>query len=680
MRGLVWLVVVVLMVLSGWLTGCSSSAEFAKEALKSTAVAPGAVGDTGARTPTSTPRLLEYSAKPTATAVPSSVKPTPTSPPRPTAIPKPQPLKLAAKGFGQHEAHLGYAFVLENPNQALAFESSDYQVAAYDDAGKVLKTESGYVELLLPGQARVVAGEMYLDQEEVSVARLEVQIKPGHATSAQPQPTFETESVIYVPGEYQSQVKGLVNSPYKQDVTNLRVSAVAYDQSGAIIGGGYTYLDFIPAEGQAAVEVPVTVGAEPAKVELYPALTAMSIMTRGPSKQGQPPKLASKGFGQQERSFGYAFLVENPNAKLAIESSSYQVAAYDQAGNVLKTDSGYVDLLLPGQKLAVAGDSYLDQEGVQIARLDVQLRPGQFIAAEAQPGLSTANVTYTGIEAGSKVKGVVRSPYKTDVSHLRVSAVALDASGAIVGGGYSYLDFVPAEGQAAIEVSVTAASEPAKVELHPMLTSLSELAAAAEADGKQGLPLKLAAKGFGQNEARLGFGFVVENPNPDLAIEGSPYQVAAYDEAGNVLRAQSGYIGLLLPGQKLGVGDYTYLDEADEEDAKVARFDVQLRAGRFTPSGPQPTFTAQQVTYAEGDWDATVTGVVNSPYKKDVSSVRVYAVAYDDAGAIVGGGSGYLEFVPAEGQSAAEVSVVVGAKPARAELSATVGSLSDLSQ
>lgn len=52
------------------------------------------------------------------------------------------------------------------------------------------------------------------------------------------------------------------------------------------------------------------------------------------------------------------------------------------------------------------------------------------------------------------------------------NAVRLDASGAIVGGGYTVVDFAPAGGQTAVSVSYTGA-KPATVVLHAQLTNLS---------------------------------------------------------------------------------------------------------------------------------------------------------------------------------------------------------------
>ena len=45
--------------------------------------------------------------------------------------------------------------------------------------------------------------------------------------------------------------------------------AVAFDAADHIIGGGVTVLDLLPAGGNAAVTVPITVGGEPARVEVF---------------------------------------------------------------------------------------------------------------------------------------------------------------------------------------------------------------------------------------------------------------------------------------------------------------------------------------------------------------------------------------------------------------------------
>jgi len=71
-------------------------------------------------------------------------------------------------------------------------------------------------------------------------------------------------------------VTGEVISPYTKDITNIRVSAIGYNEAEEIIGGGFTYLDFVPANGKAAVEVSITSSETPATADLYAAVSALS--------------------------------------------------------------------------------------------------------------------------------------------------------------------------------------------------------------------------------------------------------------------------------------------------------------------------------------------------------------------------------------------------------------------
>jgi len=157
----------------------------------------------------------------------------PTEPP-PSPVPEPEAIKLGAQGFGQDGQNVGYAFIVENPNPGLSVESSQYQMAAYDAAGAVVATDSGYIELLLPGQTLGVGGTLFLD-EGVAVSKIEVQLSQGEAVPSGPLPTFTVDSVYYTPGEFASHASGTVTSPYKRDIENVKVSAIVYNAAGDIV-------------------------------------------------------------------------------------------------------------------------------------------------------------------------------------------------------------------------------------------------------------------------------------------------------------------------------------------------------------------------------------------------------------------------------------------------------------
>ncbi|MBP7694484.1 MAG: hypothetical protein KA764_21365, partial [Anaerolineales bacterium] len=124
-----------------------------------------------------------------------------------------------------------------------------------------------------------------------------------------------------------------------------------------------------------------------------PATEAATDVPPSPTPEPQALQLAAQGFGQDGRQVGYAFIVTNPNPGLAIESSQFQVAFYNADGTVLETDSGYLELMLPGQKLGVGGVVFLD-EGATAAKLEVQLSDGDPLATEPLPGFTVAAVQY----------------------------------------------------------------------------------------------------------------------------------------------------------------------------------------------------------------------------------------------------------------------------------------------
>jgi hypothetical protein len=89
-------------------------------------------------------------------------------------------------------------------------------------------------------------------------------------------PAFTSSNVAYKPDKYLPQASGVIKSAYPTDVKNLRVSVVIYDAAGNIIGGGFTFVDFIPANGQSAAQASVAVSGNVAKTEMYATLSSLS--------------------------------------------------------------------------------------------------------------------------------------------------------------------------------------------------------------------------------------------------------------------------------------------------------------------------------------------------------------------------------------------------------------------
>jgi len=320
-----------------------------------------------------------------------------------------------------------------------------------------------------------IGGWMYLD-EGVSAAKVTIQINPGEPTRSDLAEMFTVDKVTYIPDEYSPEVRGLITNSTDNDVSYLQVSALVLDDAGEIIGGGATYLNFINAGSSLGASVPVYSDGEVASVEIYPALSGLySLETVNPLPDGASEILLKKqGFGQSDTQVGYGLIFENPNPDYIVEQTMYHITAYGDDGTILAATDNYIDILLPNQTLGVGGDLYL-KEGDVIAKIETEIRSGNFNASQDMPGFTSENAAFLPDEYVPQISGEIISPYDKDIEYLRVSAIAYNEAGDIIGGGYTYLDFVPAKSKSAVSVYVTVSETPAKVELYASVTSLSDL-------------------------------------------------------------------------------------------------------------------------------------------------------------------------------------------------------------
>jgi hypothetical protein len=268
----------------------------------------------------------------------------------------------------------------------------------------------------------------------------------------------------------------VLSSPYKRDVTDVQVSAVLYDASGNIIGGGYTFVNFVLAGSQTGFHASVNSAGTVDKVEVYASLSGLSLLTNpsGIPAGASAITLDKQGFGQDGRYVGVGFLVTNSNADFAVESSLFRATAYAADGTVLNTEDGYLVLLLPGQILGT-GRTMIVDEGQTVDHVDVQVLAGAYEGSAALAGFTAENVTYKGGSYSNSVTGQIASPYTKDITSLQVSAIGYDADGKIIGAGYTYLDFVPAGGKAAVDVPVYVSAPPDTVDLFAAVSGLSDI-------------------------------------------------------------------------------------------------------------------------------------------------------------------------------------------------------------
>lgn len=402
----------------------------------------------------------------------------------PAAAPtrEPDPPRLLEYGFGQDGKDVAYAFVVENPNPDIALERAGYELTAFDSQGEIARSSSGTIRFLAPGERLGAANRFNVD-EGVVIERLVIEITPGRAAPAAEPVSFSASDLAYYPGDIASIVTGIIHAGHAENVTDVRLSAILYGEDGQIIGGGYAFVNFIPANDSTGVRVIVVSQGEVGEVALYPALSALSRRSAGmDAAEGEDLLVWDQGFGQRRRQVGYGFLVENTHVTHAVAESRHRTVFFNEAGVVIGVDDGSIELLLPGQRAGLAGRVFLP-EGEQAATMRVQLYHGErremdeveetrpFQASFTRP-IRPADGTLTADTFSQWATGALANPYDRAVTWLRVSAIVYDEAGAIVGGGYRFLD-LPAGQTMEAELMITASETAVRAELYALPTSLT---------------------------------------------------------------------------------------------------------------------------------------------------------------------------------------------------------------
>jgi len=389
--------------------------------------------------------------------------------------------------------------------------------------------------------------------------------------------------------------------------------------------------------------------------------------TATPTPTVQPLRLVAQGFGAVGRELSYAFIVENPNANQALVNTAYNAVLYNAAGVAVQSDAGIVQLVLPGQRLGQAAMVSLIHDDA-IDHVDVALQTGRALPAAQQPAFTADQVAYAPGQALGRVSGIIQNPVPAELHIVLVNAVAYDAAGRIVGGGFTNISLLPASGRARVEVPVLTTSPPDRVELSVELGlgNLDQLSAAATPapSGDVRIVDQGYGQGYGQEQGTVGYALLIENASSTLEYAGVGYEATFYDAGGVALASESDVLERILPGERIGVAQKRVLAQGGQ----IARMQARLVPGKPRPAQQGAAFVGGAAAYGPHRGVASVIGTIRNQSTQDVKAVQVFAVAYDARGAISGGGATLIDLAPAGRDAQAEVFITSAGPPARVEL------------
>ncbi|MBM7829362.1 hypothetical protein JOE59_000067 [Agromyces cerinus] len=170
----------------------------------------------------------------------------------------------------------------------------------------------------------------------------------------------------------------------------------------------------------------------------------------------EDPAVVESAFGKEVESdmWWYAVVLDNPNADHVFPSAAITIEAVDANGVILDSGNEYTTILQG--RTVVVGD-FISVGSGTIAKLDV--RGPTAAAATSSPAAETGSFSVSDIATAEEfgwltVSGKVTSAFSKDQELVKVSVIARDAAGTIVGSDYTFIDRLPAGGTAQFESSL----------------------------------------------------------------------------------------------------------------------------------------------------------------------------------------------------------------------------------
>ena len=365
----------------------------------------------------------------------------------------------------QDDTNLVTVFMFENTDLKAGVENIEYTIIVTDADGAELATDYGWIDFIPAGGKTGAASKVYLMEGEVAD---NVDIEWTYYTDAKGTDdnpfTFEKER--YFPDTYWDRFTAKMNNKSDTTYRDTRVDMIAYNAEGQIVGGGYTYVDFIPGNSSVGVSIEGFVSDDPVSYEFFPKYS--DFLSIEGSEIYQDVSIVKTGFYYEETILGGGFQVKN-NTDKAIQNTIYILTIYEADGTVGQVESGYINVLWPGEVMGVSPSWVTLSEGSAPSDFEVCVLPGDAVEdPEASNPLSVQSAEFVDDKYGDHVTVMVANSSSVDVDDPIITVLLFNANDEIIGGGYYFADTIEASGSFSYEVYVTNPAEevPARIEVY----------------------------------------------------------------------------------------------------------------------------------------------------------------------------------------------------------------------
>lgn len=176
-------------------------------------------------------------------------------------------------------------------------------------------------------------------------------------------------------------------------------------------------------------------------------------------------------FDESKREGTFAVIVANPHDDWLAQGVQVSVTFLDAGGAPLGADDGFVEVVLPGQSVAVAS-LFFDAPTAPVVGLDVQVEVARWRETGPIPGGFSITEVVTDEAEFSGVRTVfkIQSDFAEPLTDVGVTAVYRGADGRIIGGYDTFAERLDPGVPTAAEIDLLANIDPAQIastELYP---------------------------------------------------------------------------------------------------------------------------------------------------------------------------------------------------------------------
>jgi hypothetical protein len=346
-----------------------------------------------------------------------------------------------------------------------------------------------------------------------------------------------------------------------------------------------------------------------------------------------------------------AFMIENPSNDLLYEDVEFTIRLLDETGNLIDQDYQSILWFFPGQTVGLVTNYWLESEAEVMGGVEVEWTyTGTSTRDDKVNPLTYEDAVYWGNGGYPLVTGRVVNTDTVTYTDVRANVICFDRAGEVVGGGYTFVNFVLGQDYSGFNAYMDTFGDVASVAVFPTVTYASQWVE--ETDLLTGLVIEY--DNFYEDD--LGYlqgGFIARNATEQV-LRNSLITINFYDEDDHITAVASAYIDLLLPGDAVGIVPWV---TTPPEGVVSMEYDFRLLPGEVDDAYEldENPFVINSITLSGEDGDDVLVNFTNQ-YSKTVSEVDIYVLVYNYSGEIIGGGKDWTKSpTPPGGTSELEV-------------------------